>query len=79
MARLFLVLGLLIALALGLRWLLRAARRDPGGDNTAADPRQLVRCARCGVHIAEGQALKVGDRHYCCDAHRQADEKSPRA
>lgn len=33
-------------------------------------PQRIVSCDRCGVHVPETEAIAEGDRHYCCEAHR---------
>jgi len=30
----------------------------------------MVRCAHCGIHIPENEALVRDGRHYCSEAHR---------
>lgn len=43
----------------------------------APKPRQttlpMVRCAQCGVHIPQDQALQSQDRWYCSRAHLEQD------
>lgn len=34
---------------------------------------KVVRCARCGVHVPESEAVREGDRFYCSPAHREED------
>ncbi|WP_418287992.1 PP0621 family protein [Melaminivora suipulveris] len=43
----------------------RAGKRQPDA------PEAMVRCARCGVHLPQSQALLEDGRSYCCDAHRR--------
>ena len=45
-----------------------AVRRTPppGGDT-------MVRCAQCGLHIPQGEALLQNGRFYCCEEHRDLD------
>ena len=31
---------------------------------------QMVVCARCGVHLPEGECLTSEELHYCCEEHR---------
>lgn len=31
----------------------------------------MVRCARCGVHLPRSEAIMSGGEFYCCDAHRK--------
>ena len=37
---------------------------------TPRGPERMVRCAACGVHLPESDALQAGDRHFCSAAHR---------
>jgi len=53
----------------GLVWLLR---RAVGGrsDRDAAPPPELVRCARCGIHVPRNEATRTADGLlYCSDEH----------
>lgn len=45
-----------------------AVRRTPppGGDT-------MVRCAQCGLHIPQGEALLKDGKFYCCAEHRDQD------
>lgn len=29
-------------------------------------------CAHCGIHLPEPDAIRDGDRYYCCSEHRKA-------
>lgn len=31
---------------------------------------EMVACARCGVHLPEGESLRSGEHRYCCEEHR---------
>jgi len=65
------VLVLLVVLAV---WLIRRALRTT---TTRQDPRSkpaseigdLVRCARCGVHLPRAEAREAGGRLYCGEEH----------
>ncbi|MDD4929723.1 MAG: PP0621 family protein [Gallionella sp.] len=35
----------------------------------------MVRCAHCGVHLPTGESLREGALHFCCAAHRDANQK----
>jgi uncharacterized protein len=64
-----------IALVRGLRRrrtpLAPTRSRAPHGK--AVQPQAMVRCAHCGVHLAEADALQAPDgRHYCSEPHRLA-------
>lgn len=34
-------------------------------------PERIVKCAQCGLHLPEPEALAAGDRWFCTDDHRQ--------
>lgn len=36
-------------------------------------PERMVQCARCGVFLPESDSFAADGRHYCCEAHRQAE------
>ncbi len=77
-------LFLLIALLLAVVWLLRGQRRSPPARRPDAAPpkpthaapstaaRPMVRCAHCGVHLAQDEALIARGQSYCDAAHRDA-------
>lgn len=35
-----------------------------------APPQDMVRCAHCGVHLPQAEALSKDGHSYCCRAHR---------
>ena len=47
-----------------------AARRGDTPRPRIAPPQDMVRCAQCGVHLPQGEALWKDGRSYCCNAHR---------
>lgn len=52
--------------------LLRQRKRPSGPD---PKPANMVRCAVCGVHLPESEAIADEGRHYCGDAHfRERDQ-----
>jgi len=66
---------LLLVLLLIVWWAWKKrARDDDGGRNDAAPraPERMVRCAHCGVHLPESDAVAEGERHFCNEAHRRA-------
>ena len=90
---------LVIAVVVGVLWLLAVQRRRQRGreDDAAGDrgpaavkpaasrpdrhdhgPSQMVRCAHCGVHLPQPEALTVGALHYCSPAHRDAGPQHSR-
>lgn len=47
--------------------------RNPGkmtSRNPSARIGTMVRCAQCGLHVPESEALKRGDHYYCSAQHR---------
>jgi len=60
---------------------LQALRRILGFLNPPKSPpppgstQNMVRCARCGLHLPEAEAIKERGEYYCCEEHRrqQAD------
>ena len=71
----YLVLLLVIVLVL---WLARRPGRTARPSSAdarhprkaAPDPRPMVSCASCGVHLPRDEALPGPGGHYCCEAHR---------
>jgi uncharacterized protein len=59
-------------------WLFGSARRLGRGRprDELPPPEGMLRCAHCGVHLPESEALREGGRTYCSAAHRDA---GPRA
>lgn len=46
--------------------------QDGGGDAPPRAPERMVRCAHCGVHLPESDAVVDGEQHFCNEAHRRA-------
>ncbi|MDM8545477.1 PP0621 family protein [Candidatus Venteria ishoeyi] len=38
------------------------------------EKQHMLPCAFCGMHIPEQEAIHRGDKVYCCQEHRLADE-----
>lgn len=54
----------------------RAERAPGSGDPASAlPPAPMVRCAHCGVHLPQADALLSQGRPYCSSAHRDAAER----
>ncbi|MDE2089725.1 MAG: hypothetical protein KGJ12_06875 [Gammaproteobacteria bacterium] len=49
-------------------------RPAPPAPKRQAMPGKMVRCARCGLHVPENEALHASGRHYCSEQHRRADK-----
>jgi len=63
----------LILLAVLVVWLIRRALKAPGPAAQARKPpleqQDLVRCARCGVHLPRAEARLAGGLAYCGEEH----------
>ena len=35
----------------------------------------MLRCARCGVHIPASESIRADGEVYCCEAHRNSGRK----
>ena len=60
-------------------WLLRPRRKATAAPPPAAargpvnaPPEAMVDCASCGLHFPASEAVRDGERVYCCAAHRDA-------
>lgn len=50
-----------------------AGRSGPTATGTPAQPLVMLRCAHCGLHLPEADALHdAAQRPYCSSAHRSA-------
>lgn len=71
---------LLLAIAI-LAWLIYRAyvRRKATSNRTGRKmiPRQMIRCAYCGLHVLEDQIVTAQERPYCSEEHRRLGEKGP--
>ncbi|MFO1275282.1 PP0621 family protein [Sphaerotilus uruguayifluvii] len=80
---------LMVMLGLAFVWWLRGgARRDAGGSARApaAGPagagsalQTMVRCAHCGLHLPQAEALEHEGQAYCGRLHRLAGPRAPYA
>ena len=74
------LLVLLVIIVVGSLLFGRSGRREPGPDPGRGKPRRqpgdavtMLRCAHCGVHLPQDDALRdAADRAYCSDPHRIA-------
>jgi uncharacterized protein len=73
-------IALFLLAVIVLLWLLRGsfARRRGGGAAGAAraEPRPIIACAQCGVHLPRDEALPGRGGVFCGEAHRVAFEKA---
>ena len=70
MARLLTLIALFV-----LAWWLwqRFTRPKKPRPSAAAKSLPMVRCARCGTHVPQGEALAHDNRWYCCRDHLEQD------
>lgn len=67
MSRLLFLLAIFIVVYL----LLRSYRRQSPRQNTLDASEEMVRCAKCGVHLPKSESILAGGNFYCSDAHRR--------
>ncbi|MBI5006387.1 MAG: hypothetical protein HZB95_04600 [Nitrosomonadales bacterium] len=70
MSRLLFLLAVIVVVFL----LLRAYRRKAPRQQDAAaeaEAEEMVRCAKCGVHLPKSESILAGGNFYCSDAHRR--------
>jgi uncharacterized protein len=58
---------LLLLLAVWIVLTILKQRRSPSSTETMGG--SMVRCAVCGIHLPESEAIASGGRHYCSEAH----------
>ncbi len=66
MSRLLFLLAVIIVVYL----LLKSFRRQAPKQDVAASVEEMVRCAKCGVHLPKSESILAGGNFYCSDAHR---------
>ncbi|MGP1677911.1 MAG: PP0621 family protein [Burkholderiales bacterium] len=53
-------------------WLAKGFRRKDagaGGPEDAAE--KMVNCGHCGLYLPQSEAIREGDRFFCCTEHRR--------
>jgi uncharacterized protein len=71
---------LFLAIAMLAVWLFRSGRREsmnpdrPEPPTTPPGPQEMVRCARCGLHLPHNEAVVGRLDLYCSPEHRDAAE-----
>lgn len=70
---------IVLAALAGLVWLLTRPRRlrkgsSAGNPRDAREPETMVRCAHCGTHVPQADALRGQQGWYCSAAHRRQHE-----
>ena len=71
MFRYLLVVLALWAAIMIIRHLYRTSRRRSEASDSAQVPADMVRCARCGLHVPKSEAVCDGERCFCSEAHRR--------
>ncbi|MFM7011517.1 MAG: PP0621 family protein [Betaproteobacteria bacterium] len=49
-----------------------------GGTQRTVEAEAMVRCAHCGVHLPESEAINKAGVSFCSQAHASLGAKSPR-
>ena len=63
---------LLVLVIVVVWWLAKGFRRkNAAKDAPEAAPEQMVNCGHCGLYLPRGEAIRDGNRFYCCDEHRR--------
>ena len=75
-----LILGLIFWLLYRMIYRLLNKPKPQQPQRPGAKGTNMVRCAHCGIHIPENEALHKDGRAYCSEAHRDAgpDDSSTR-
>lgn len=65
---------LIVAVVLGIIWLLRSGRRvehkqEPSRRKETLAPQDMLSCSHCSVHIPASDALQGQKGVYCCAEH----------
>lgn len=64
------ILALAVWLAIQLlRGLLRP--RPKSGRPAGGSAGDMVRCAECGLHLPQAEAIAADERYFCCEEHRR--------
>jgi uncharacterized protein len=69
------ILLLIIGLALAF-WILQSYKRkvEHRADKPVKGAEDMVRCAKCGVHLPRSESLKTNQVFYCSADHRRAHQ-----
>jgi uncharacterized protein len=67
------VLLYLVGIGLVIWILLRLAQSPRTSDRPLKKVGSMVRCAHCGTHVPQNEALQAGDKYYCSREHRDRD------
>jgi uncharacterized protein len=67
MSRLLFLLAVVVVVYL----LLKSYRRQAPKQDASAPVEEMVRCAKCGVHLPKSESILAGGNFYCSDEHRR--------
>ena len=67
------LLGLLFGVIMWFKFS-RPSTDQQSSDQSDKQPQNMVRCAHCGVHLPENDAIASGNAVYCTAAHRDLAE-----
>jgi uncharacterized protein len=67
------VLLYLVGIGLVIWILLRLAKSPRIDTRPTKQVGSMVRCAHCGVHVPQNEALQAGGKYYCCREHLDRD------
>lgn len=70
----------LLLLALGIwvvYWIFKSYGRSLKQDEAPKSPaaEDMVRCAHCGVHLPRSESIVSQGEFFCCNEHRQLNQK----
>jgi uncharacterized protein len=72
MGRLLLIIAIV---AVVFWWFKSARKRQQQQDRPDVQPPEaedMVRCAKCGVHLPKNESYSVGGKFYCSEAHSRS-------
>ncbi|MBE7376943.1 PP0621 family protein [Pseudomonas lopnurensis] len=64
-----------IALIAAAFWLWRRLSSKKASPRNQQTTLPMVRCAQCGIHVPQDQALQAGEQWYCSRAHLEQGSK----
>lgn len=63
---------LLILAIVAVWWLAKGFRRKGAAKDAPEDaPEKMVNCGHCGLYLPQSEAIREGDRFFCCAEHRR--------
>jgi uncharacterized protein len=68
---------ILLGVVFGVIWWIKLSRPASASKTSSTDrdqPLNMVRCAHCGLHLPENEAIQSRNAVYCSDAHRALAE-----